>query len=43
MLEEYPEVASLTLSHEVMPRGPEFERTSTTGWEKSSRVATCSS
>ena len=30
VLEEYPEVAAVTLSHEVMPRGPEFERVSTT-------------
>lgn len=30
ILEEYPDVAAVTLSHEVMPRGPEFERTSTT-------------
>ena len=30
ILEEYPDVAGITLSHEVMPRGPEFERTSTT-------------
>ena len=28
--EEYPDVDSITLSHEVMPRGPEFERVSTT-------------
>jgi N-methylhydantoinase A len=28
--EEYPDVESITLSHEVMPRGPEFERVSTT-------------
>ncbi|KAA0232873.1 MAG: Acetophenone carboxylase gamma subunit [Acidimicrobiales bacterium] len=28
--EEYPEVEQITLSHEVMPRGPEFERVSTT-------------
>jgi N-methylhydantoinase A len=28
--EEYPDVAQITLSHEVMPRGPEYERTSTT-------------
>jgi len=28
--EEFPEVGHITLSHEVMPRGPEFERTSTT-------------
>ena len=28
--EEYPDVDQITLSHEVMPRGPEFERTSTT-------------
>ena len=28
--EEYPEVRHVSLSHEVMPRGPEFERTSTT-------------
>jgi len=30
ILEEYPEVTHISLSHEVMPRGPEFERTSTT-------------
>ena len=30
VLEEMPEVQSITLSHEVMPRGPEFERVSTT-------------
>jgi N-methylhydantoinase A len=29
-LEEYPDVEHLSLSHEVMPRAPEFERTSTT-------------
>jgi N-methylhydantoinase A len=28
--EEFPDVALITLSHQVMPRGPEFERTSTT-------------
>ncbi len=28
--EEFPEVDHITLSHEVMPRGPEFERVSTT-------------
>ena len=28
--EEFPEVAHVSLSHEVMPRGPEFERVSTT-------------
>ncbi len=28
--EEYPDVEHVTLSHEVMPRGPEFERVSTT-------------
>jgi N-methylhydantoinase A len=28
--EEYPDVEHITLSHEVMPRGPEYERTSTT-------------
>lgn len=28
--EEFPDVAHVSLSHEVMPRGPEFERTSTT-------------
>ena len=28
--EEFPDVAAVTLSHEVMPRGPEFERVSTT-------------
>ena len=30
ILEEYPEVAHISLSHEVMARGPEFERSSTT-------------
>src|SRR4051794_15906371 len=30
VLEEYPDVEHITLSHEVMPRGPEFERVSTT-------------
>ena len=30
ILEEYPDVGHISLSHEVMPRGPEFERTSTT-------------
>ncbi|HSS09843.1 MAG TPA: hydantoinase/oxoprolinase family protein [Acidimicrobiales bacterium] len=30
ILEEYPEVEHISLSHEVMPRAPEFERTSTT-------------
>ena len=30
ILEEFPDVAAVTLSHEVMPRGPEFERVSTT-------------
>jgi N-methylhydantoinase A len=30
ILEEYPDVDHVTLSHEVMPRGPEFERVSTT-------------
>ena len=30
IVEEYPEVGHISLSHEVMPRGPEFERTSTT-------------
>jgi N-methylhydantoinase A len=30
ILEEYPDVGHVSLSHEVMPRGPEFERTSTT-------------
>ncbi len=30
ILEEYPDVEHITLSHEVMPRGPEFERVSTT-------------
>ncbi len=30
ILEEYPEVAHISLSHEVMARGPEFERVSTT-------------
>jgi N-methylhydantoinase A len=28
--EEFPEVEHVSLSHEVMPRGPEFERVSTT-------------
>ncbi len=28
--EEFPDVAHVSLSHEVMPRGPEFERVSTT-------------
>jgi N-methylhydantoinase A len=28
--EEYPDVEHVSLSHEVMPAGPEFERTSTT-------------
>jgi N-methylhydantoinase A len=30
VLEEFPEVDHVSLSHEVMPRGPEFERVSTT-------------
>jgi N-methylhydantoinase A len=30
VLEEFPDVEHLSLSHEVMPRGPEFERVSTT-------------
>lgn len=30
VLEAAPEVEHISLSHEVMPRGPEFERTSTT-------------
>ncbi len=30
ILEEYPDVEHISLSHEVMPRGPEFERVSTT-------------
>ena len=30
MLEEFPDVEHISLSHEVMPRGPEFERVSTT-------------
>jgi N-methylhydantoinase A len=30
VLDEYPDVAFVTLSHEVLPRAPEFERTSTT-------------
>jgi N-methylhydantoinase A len=30
ILEEFPDVAHISLSHEVMPRGPEFERVSTT-------------
>ena len=28
--EEYPEVEMISLSHEILPRAPEFERTSTT-------------
>ena len=28
--DEYPDVAMISLSHEVLPRAPEFERTSTT-------------
>lgn len=30
ILEEYPDVEHVSLSHEVLPRAPEFERTSTT-------------
>lgn len=30
ILEEFPDVGHVSLSHEVMPAGPEFERTSTT-------------
>ena len=30
VLEEYPDVEHISLSHEVMPRGPEYERVSTT-------------
>jgi N-methylhydantoinase A len=30
ILEEFPDVDHISLSHEVMPRAPEFERTSTT-------------
>ncbi len=30
VLEEYPDVEHISLSHEVLPRGPEFERVSTT-------------
>jgi N-methylhydantoinase A len=30
VLEEFPDVDHISLSHEVMPRGPEFERVSTT-------------
>jgi len=30
ILEEFPDVEHVSLSHEVMPRAPEFERTSTT-------------
>jgi N-methylhydantoinase A len=30
ILEEFPDVEHVSLSHEVMPRGPEFERVSTT-------------
>jgi N-methylhydantoinase A len=30
ILDEFPDVAHVSLSHEVMPRAPEFERTSTT-------------
>jgi N-methylhydantoinase A len=30
LLEEMPELAHISLSHEVLPRAPEFERTSTT-------------
>ena len=30
ILEEFPDVGHISLSHEVLPRAPEFERTSTT-------------
>src|SRR5438105_11957304 len=30
ILEEFPDVGHISLSHEVMPRAPEYERTSTT-------------
>ena len=30
VFEEYPDVEHISLSHEVLPRGPEFERVSTT-------------
>jgi N-methylhydantoinase A len=30
ILEEFPDVSHISLSHEVLPRAPEFERTSTT-------------
>jgi len=30
VLEEFPDVDHISLSHEVMPRGPEYERVSTT-------------
>jgi N-methylhydantoinase A len=30
VLEEFPDVEHISLSHEVLPRGPEFERVSTT-------------
>jgi len=30
VLEEYPEVEQISMSHEVLPKPPEFERTSTT-------------
>jgi len=30
IMEEYPDVEHVSLSHEVLPRAPEFERTSTT-------------
>src|SRR5207253_7072949 len=30
ILEEFPDVEHISLSHEAMPRAPEFERTSTT-------------
>lgn len=30
ILDEFPDVEHISLSHEVMPRGPEFERVSTT-------------
>jgi len=30
VLEEFPDVEHISLSHEVMPRGPEYERVSTT-------------
>ena len=30
VLDEYPDVEMVSLSHEVLPKPPEFERTSTT-------------